>query len=63
MSSNTTVRSFYMLGLRVLVRVALHRASYFSLGIGVYEETAIDVIVCQVSHGILNPCNSICTVL
>jgi hypothetical protein len=52
-----------MLGLRVLVKVALHRANYFSLGISVYAETAIDVIVCQVSHDILNLCNSMCTVL
>jgi hypothetical protein len=63
MSSNTAVRSFYKLGLRILVRVALHRTYYFSLDIRVYEETAIDVIVCQVSHDVLNPCNSICTVL
>jgi len=47
------VRSFYKLGLRVLVKVALHRASYFSFGIRGYEETAIDVIICQVSHDIL----------
>jgi len=63
MSSNTTIRSFYKLGLRVLVRVALHQAYYFSLDIRVYEETAIDMTVCQVSHDVLIPCNSICTVL
>jgi len=53
MCRNTAVRSFYKLGLRVLVKVALHRASYFSFGIRGYEETAIDVIICQVSHDIL----------
>jgi hypothetical protein len=63
MSSNKTVRSFYKLGLRALVMVALYRAYYFSLGTRVYEETTCDVIVCQVSHDILNLCNSICTVL
>jgi len=52
-----------MFGLRVMVKVALHRADYFSLDIRVYEETAIDVIIFQVSHDILNPWNSICTVL
>jgi hypothetical protein len=55
MSTNTVVRSFYKLGLNLLVRVALHQADYFSLGIRVYEGTAIDVIICQVSHDILNP--------
>jgi len=49
--------------LQVGSQVALHRADYFSLDIRVYEETAIDVITCQVSHDLLNPCNSICTVL
>jgi len=63
MSNNTAVRSFYKLGLRIFVRVALHRADYFSLGMRVYEETAINLIICQVSHDVLNPCNSICTVL
>ena len=62
MSSNTAVRTFYKMGLRILVRVVLHQAYYFSQGIRLYEETAIDVIICQVSHDILNPCNSICTV-
>ena len=57
------MRSFYKLGIRVLVKVALHRASYFNFGIRGYEETVIDVIICQVSHDILDPCNSICTVL
>jgi hypothetical protein len=55
MSSNTAVRSFYMFGLRVLVKVALHQADYCSLGIRVYEGTAIDVIIFQVNHDILNP--------
>jgi len=55
MSTNTVVRSFYKLGLRVLVRVALHQADYFSLGIRVCEGTAIDVIIFKVSHDILNP--------
>jgi len=63
MSSNTAVRSFYKLGPRVLGRVALHRAYYFSLDMRVYEETVIDMIVCAVSHDVLIPCNSICTVL
>ena len=63
MCSNTAVRSFYKLGLRVSFRMALLRADYFSLDIRLYEETAADVIVCQMSHEILNPCNSICTVL
>jgi len=49
------VRSFYKLILRVLVQVALNQADCFSLGIRVYEETVIDVIVYQVSHDILNP--------
>jgi hypothetical protein len=49
------VRSFYKLGLRVLVKVSLHGADYFSLGIRVYEEIVIDVIMCQVSHDILDP--------
>jgi len=47
--------NFFILGLRVLVRVALNRANYFSLDIRVYEETAIDVIICQMSNDILNP--------
>jgi len=55
MSTNTVVRSFYKLGLRVLVRVALHQADYFSLGIRLCEGTAIDVIIFKVSHDILNP--------
>ena len=55
MCSNSAVISFYKLILRVFVQVALNRADCFSLGIRVYEETAIDVIVCQVSHVILNP--------
>jgi hypothetical protein len=63
MSTNTAVRSFYKLGLNLLVRVALHQADYFTLGIRVYEETAIDVIICQVSHDILNSCNNICSLL
>jgi hypothetical protein len=53
MSSNTAVRSFYKLGLRVLVKVALHRADYFSLDVRVCEEIAINVIICQVSHDVL----------
>jgi len=48
------VRSFYKLGLRILVKVALHQANYFSFEIREYEETVIDVIICQVSHDILN---------
>jgi len=42
------VRTFYKLGLRVLVNVALHRADYFSFGIPLYEKNAIDVITCQI---------------
>jgi hypothetical protein len=61
MFTNTVVRILYMLGLRV--RAALHRADYFSLGVRVYEGTAIDVIVCQVSHDIWNSCNNICSLL
>jgi hypothetical protein len=48
-----------MLGLSVLVSVA----DQFILGIRVCEETAIDVIICQVRYDILNPCNRMCTVL
>jgi len=54
MCRNTAVRSFYKLGLRVLVRLALHQANYFSFGIRVCEETVINVIICEVSHDILN---------
>jgi hypothetical protein len=44
--------------------VALHEADYFIVfGIKVYEEIAIDVILLQLSHDILNPCNSICSVV
>jgi len=49
------VRSFYKLGLRVLVKESQHGADYFSLGIRVYEEIVIHVIICQVSRDILNP--------
>jgi hypothetical protein len=54
MSNNTAVRSFYKLGLGVLVRVALHRADYCSLGIRMYEEITIDVIIFPVNYDILN---------
>jgi hypothetical protein len=47
--------SVHKLGLRVLVKVDLHGSNYFSLGIRVYEETVIDVIICQMIHDILNP--------
>jgi hypothetical protein len=43
--------------------VALHQADYFSLGIEVYEEIAIDVILLRLIRDILNPCNSICSVV
>jgi len=63
MCINTAVRSSYKLGHMVLVKVSLHGAYYFSLGIRVYEEIVIDVIICAVSHDILDPWNSICTLL
>jgi len=44
----TALRTFYKLGLRVLVNMTLHRADYFSFGISLYEENAIDVIICQI---------------
>jgi len=55
MCINTAVRSSYKLGHMVLVKVSLHGAYYFSLGIRVYEEIVIDVIICAVSHDILDP--------
>jgi len=44
----TAVRNFYNLALRVLVNVTLHRADYFSFGITLYEENAINLIIRQV---------------
>jgi hypothetical protein len=50
----TTVRSFYLLVVRVLVVVTLHGADYFCFGITVYEETVIVVLKFQVGNNILN---------
>jgi hypothetical protein len=54
MCSNTAVRSFYKLGLRLLVSMTLHKANYFSFSITLYKKTVIDMIICQVSYDILN---------
>ena len=49
------MRTSFSLAVRVLVNVPLHVADYFYFGITVYEETVIDVIICQVSPYIMNP--------
>jgi hypothetical protein len=49
------MRMSFNLVLRILVNVPLYLADYFYFYITIYEETVIDVIICQVSHYILNP--------
>ena len=50
---STTMRTFYKFVIRVLVSETLHGADYFCFGVVVYEETVIDVFICQLGHDIL----------
>jgi len=54
MCNNTAVRTSFNLVSSILVNVPLRLVDYFYFCLTVYEETVTDVIICQVSHYILN---------